>query len=81
MKRPDDIKAAGYNLEYIWESAWDETVNQLKLSEIGKDLLERQKLASPIVDRDVYHGGRVDLGKLYYEVNHNEHIRYLDYNS
>eukprot|EP00854_Cymbomonas_tetramitiformis_P016494 gene16494-19584_t len=81
MKRLKDIKGAGYNLVYTWESEWDIQVAQLKNSEVGTAFLNRQKIASPITDRDSYHGARVDLGKLFYKSKGNEYIRYQDFNS
>jgi len=60
MRILEDIREAGYNLEYIWECDWRKTKNKQKLQS-STDLFKRL----PLCPRDAYYGGRTNAVSLY----------------
>jgi hypothetical protein len=73
MRLLEDIRLAGYNLEYIWECDWRKTKNKLKLKP-NTDLFRRL----PLCPRDAYYGGRTNAVSLYKKIENTEKIFYID---
>lgn len=78
MQRIADLQQTGYNVIVIWECAW----KQLKQQNLNiEPFLDQLNLTRRLQPRDAFFGGRTNAVQLYYHVQPNEQIRYVDYTS
>ena len=78
MQRIAHFQHAGYDVVVMWECAW----TQLKRQNVNiQSFLNRLQLTQRLQPRDAFFGGRTNAVQLYYHVQPDEQIRYVDYTS
>ena len=78
LKRLEDIKKMGYNVECIWEHKFDAKMKKDK--EYKKVIKSLYPYCDPIDPREALSGGRCNAIKIAYDVeeNSNKEIKYID---
>ena len=78
MQREQELKDNGYNVNVMWECEWDQIK---KADEEIKKLLSEIHVKSRLNPRDAFRGGRVETGRIYYNIEDSEHklgVMYFD---
>lgn len=65
LRREHSLRNAGYNVETIWECQWKEK----KLNKEVKKITDSIFIKSRLSPREAFRGGRVEAGKLIYDIN------------
>ena len=78
IKRSEDIRKMGYNVDFIWEHDFDDKMKKDK--EYKKVIESLYPHCDPIDPREPLSGGRCNAIKIMYDVNENSNkeIKYID---
>jgi len=77
LTREDELRAAGFAVEAIWECEWECMKRDPEVREITNNIHIKSKL-NP---RDAFRGGRVEPGHLFYNIENSRYglgLQYLD---
>ena len=75
LRREDALKLEGYEVETMWECRWD----AMKKEAFVKNVTDGIFIKSRLSPRDAFRGGRVEAGKLIYDVRNSKYKRGLAY--
>ena len=78
MKKKQFLISQGYRYICIWECEYNQ---QLQVDPVMKHYVNSLDLQPRLHPRDSFFGGRTNAAKLYYQINEDEQIKYVDFTS